>query len=294
MHRRPAPCALAICLLLTACMPQEAVRPVVVTPPQVVVNPPPRHEAAALRQCIADNRRDHAEVHQIFQRARRAARISPAEARDFDVMDERLRRHERALARDGLTLDECERIGREIARERDAVRRMARHDDGTSQCRQDARRAHAEVVHMYRDAERAGRITPDERRRFDDRVERLRRHEAVLSRDGLTLEECGRLQAMIADDREFVRRMARRDPGVGQCRRDNQRAHAEVMAVFADAERGGRISSRERRRFDDLMRGLREYEAALASDGLTLAECQALARAIAADGREVRRMAGDR
>ena len=288
---------IGLCLLLAGCVPDGNVRPnpepVVVNPP-MVVNAPPGHGHAAIRHCIADNRRDYAEVQNLYQRARQENRITPAEAREFNAMDDRLRRHERALGRDGLTLAECEHIGREIARERDAVRRMARFDAGAAQCRDDARRAHADVVRMYQDADRTGRINPSERRQFNEMVERLRRHDAALARNGMTLGECRQLQAMVADEREAVRRMSRNDPGVGQCRRDNQRAHADVMAMFAEAERAGRITQRERRRFDELQRRFRGYEAQLKANGLTLAECQALGHTLAADAREVRQMAGYR
>lgn len=288
----------ALIAWLSGCVPDGNVRPspepVVVNAPPMVVNAPPGYGPGAIRQCIADNRRDYAEVQGLYERARRSNRISPAEAREFNAMDDRLRRYERALASDGLTLPECERIGREIAREHEAVRRMARFDDGVVQCRDDARRAHAAVVRMYQDADRAGRINPNERRQFNEMVERLRRHEAGLARHGMTLGECRQLRSLIADEREVVRRMTRNDPGVGQCRRENQRAHADVMAMFAEAERSGRITQRERRRFDDLQRRFRGYEDQLRANGLTLAECQALGRTIAADAREVRQMAGYR
>lgn len=298
MSRTHAPIVAVFIALLSGCVPDGNIRPspepVVVNGPPMVVNAPPGYGPGAIRQCIADNRRDYADVQGLYDRARRNNRISPAESREFNAMDDRLRRYERALARDGLTLPECEHIGREIAREREAVRRMARFDDGVAPCRDEARRAHGEVVRMYQDADRAGRINPGERRQFNDMVERLRRHEAALARDGMTLGECRQLQSMIADDREAVRRMTRSDPGVGQCRRDNQRAHADVMAMFAEAERSGRITQRERRRFDDLQRRFRSYEDQLRSNGLTLAECQALGRTIASDAREVRQMAGYR
>lgn len=289
MMRRAPLAALAATLLLAACVTEGPVRP---APEPVYGNPAPY--GADIRQCVAANRRDHAEVYDLFDRARRNNRISPEEAREFDRMDERLRRYQNVLARNGLTLRECEDIGREIAREREAVYRMSRRDPAVAQCRQDARQAHADVVRMYQDADRAGRINPNERRQFNDMVERLRRHEAALSRDGMNLGECRQLQSMIADEREVVRRMSMRDPRVGQCRRDNQRAHADVMRMFADAERAGRITQRERRRFDELQRQFRDYEAALRSDGLSYDECQSLARTIAADAREVRQMAQER
>lgn len=286
---RAALAALATITMLTACVVEGPVQP---SPEPVYGNPDPYGNQ--LRQCVAANRRDYAEVRDVFERARRDNRITPAESREFALMDQRLRQNQQAVGRDGLTLRECESIGREIAREREAVYRMARRDPAVAQCRQDARQQHADVVRMYQDADRAGRIDPNERRQFNEMVERLRRHDAALSRDGMTLGECRQLQTLIADDREVVRRMSMRDPRVAQCRRDNQRAHADVIRVFADAERTGRITQRERRRFDELQRRFRDYEAALKADGLSFDECQALGRTIAADAHEVRQMAQGR
>jgi hypothetical protein len=211
MSQRGIHVGIGLCLLLAGCVPDGNVRPIpepaVVNPP-MVVNAPPGHGHAAIRHCIADNRRDYAEVQSLYQRARQDHRINPAEAREFNAMDDRLRRHERALGRDGLTLAECEYIGREIAREREAVRRMSRNDPGVGQCRRDNQRAHADVMAMFAEAERAGRITQRERRRFDELQRRFRGYEAQLKANGLTLAECQALGHTLAADAREVRQMA--------------------------------------------------------------------------------------
>lgn len=199
---RAALAALATTLMLAACVTEGPVRPA----PQPVYNPPPPYEA--VRQCAAANRRDHAEVYDLFERARRDSRISPAEAREFSAMDQRLRQYQQALGRDGLTLRECESIGREIARAREAVYRMTRRDSALVQCRRDNERAHADVVRMFADAERAGRITQRERRRFDELQRRFRDYDAALKSNGLTFDECQALGRTIAADAREVRQMA--------------------------------------------------------------------------------------
>ncbi len=84
------------------------------------------HDGSRVRECRQNNRHAHAEVVDLFHRARSHGRISQSEAHRFREMEARLSRHHSALAHDGLTLRECERLGREIARERSEVRRMAR------------------------------------------------------------------------------------------------------------------------------------------------------------------------
>lgn len=109
--------------------------------------------------------------------------------------------------------------------------------------------------------------------------------------NGLTLEECRRLSGHIAHERDVVAGMTRHDPGVAQCRRDNRRAHADVVRSFQEADRAGQISRAERRRFDEIVGRMRDHEASLKANGLTLEECRRLGRVIAAEGREVQRMA---
>jgi len=78
-----------------------------------------------LMQCIKDNRRDHEDVWQLFQRAKSAGRISPGEARQFQDMEVRLNAIKNNLSRNGLTMPECQRIGQEIDKERKIVKRMS-------------------------------------------------------------------------------------------------------------------------------------------------------------------------
>lgn len=201
---RAAFIVLATVTLLTACVTEGPVRP---NPPPVYV-PPPAPSYEAVRQCAAANRRDHAEVYDLFERARRDNRITAAESREFATMDQRLRQYQHALGRDGLTLRECESIGREIAREREAVQRMTRRDSRVGQCQRDNQRAHADVLRMFADAERGGRITQRERRRFDELQRRFREYESALRSDGLTFDECQALGRNIATDAREVRQMA--------------------------------------------------------------------------------------
>jgi len=283
-------------VLLSGCIPDANVR-TNEPPPQparVVTTPPPANagfHASELADCRASNRQDHADLVRRYQEADRAGRINPAERRRFGEMVERLRRHEAALRANGLSLGECRQLAGLIAQERDVLAGMTRHDPGVAQCRRDNQRNHAEVVRMYQDADRAGRINPAERLQFNEMVERLRRHEAALRSDGLSLDDCRRLSGHIAQEREVVAGMARHDPGVVQCRRDNQRAHAGVVRSFQEADRAGQISRAERRRFDEIVARMRDHEASLRANGLTLEECQRLGRVIAAEGREVQRMA---
>jgi len=162
-----------------------------------------------IRRCRADNQRAHAEVVDSYERARQAGHINPAEAQQFNAMEGRLRNMRADLARDGLTLQDCQRIGGAIARERSEVARMSRYDPAVARSQADNRRAHDEVYKVYNDGTRSGRINAGEAQRFKTMEERLRNYQAELKRDGLSLAECQRVGGAIARERVVVDDMVR-------------------------------------------------------------------------------------
>jgi len=203
----------------------------VVAPQQRQPLPPPNTAHEEIRRCRSDNQQAHAEVLNTYQAARRAGRINPGEAEQFNAMEARLRNMQMELARDGLSLPECQRIGGAIARERDEVARMTRSDPAAARCMADNRRAHQEVVGLYENAKRSGRINPSEAQRFNAIDARLQNLRADLGRDGISLQECQRIGGTIARERNEVTRMAQHDPGVARCVADNRRAHEELYKV---------------------------------------------------------------
>ena len=242
--------------------------------------PPPRDPYEDVRRCRSDNQRLHAEVYEMYSSASRSGRIDPGEARQFQAMEDRLRNFRAELARDGLSLRDCERIGAAISRERDEVARMTRSDPGLGRCLADARRAHQETSALFEQARRSGRIDPREAQQFNAMEGRLANFRAELARDGLSMSDCQRITGAIARERGEVERMARSDAGVGRCVAENRHAHEELYKVYADAERAGRIRGDERRRFEAMERRLADYQGALKRDGLTLGECRRIGEAI--------------
>lgn len=251
----------------------------------------PGYSYSDVRQCRRDNGRAHAEVHQIYERARSEGRISPAETQRFNAMESRLRDLYTALSNDGLTLQECRRIGDAIARERQEVIRMARTDPAVGRCAADNARAHEDVVNRYENARRSGRVNPAEAQRFNAMEGRLRNLRAALGRDGLTLQECQRIGTEIAREREEVARMSQHDPAVGRCVAENRRAHDDLTSRYESARRAGRISADEATRFNAIEGRLKKLRAAYSRDGLTLQECQRISEAIARERQEVMQMA---
>jgi ribosomal protein L7Ae-like RNA K-turn-binding protein len=263
----------------------------VVAPQQRQPLPPPNTVYEEIRRCRSDNQQAHAEVLNTYEAARRAGRINPGEAGQFNAMEARLRNVQIELARDGLSLQECQRIGGAIARERNEVARMTRSDPAAARCMADNRRAHQEVVGLYENAKRSGRINPSEAQRFNAIDARLQNLRADLGRDGIAMQECQRIGGAIARERAEVTRMAQHDPGVARCVADNRRAHEELYKVYNNALRAGRIDAGEAQRFQAIDKRLNGFQAEIKRDGLSLAECQRIGSAIARERALVEKMA---
>lgn len=80
-----------------------------------------------VRQCMADNMRARDAVYRVYNDALHAGRIDAGEARRFRDIDARLTRYQADLAMDGLSMNDCHRIGSAIMRERAAVDAMVRY-----------------------------------------------------------------------------------------------------------------------------------------------------------------------
>jgi len=325
---------LILALALSGCVVHTQPGSRQVPPPQrerevVGVVPGPQYEDPRLAQCRAANYRAHSEAMQIYHRAQAAGNISPVEAQHFAAAEQRLRQHASLLARDGMTLNECQAIGRDIANEHALVGRMAasrpgyspyRGDPALMQCRADAQRTHAETVQLYHRARASGAISPHEAQQFSAAEQRLTRHAQTLARDGLTLRDCEFLQREIAGERVQVERMAASRPARGiapppdhrpmhkpgiaaqrpdnaqlaLCSSANQKARAETLDLYARARAAGRVKQAEAQAFAKTEQRLDEQSRMLARDGLTLQECEALARSIADQRSLVERMAAGR
>jgi hypothetical protein len=285
--------------LITGCevvpyQPQPAQAPVPAPyPPVVYPNqpPPPNYVYEDIRRCRADNQRAHGEVLAAYDRARSAGRIDPSEAQQINAMEGRLRNMRAQLGRDGLTLNECQYISGEIANLRNEVARMTRNDAVLARCMADNRQAHREVLSLYESARQSGRINPREAQRFNAIQGRLQTLRTDLARDGLSLQDCQRMAGAIAYERDEVARMSRYVSPLTQCVADNRRAHEDVYVVYNEALRVGRIDGREEQQFSIIDKRLRDFQAAIRRDGITLNECQRVGYAIAQERAVVDRMA---
>ena len=78
-----------------------------------------------LHECRAHNQAEHKSLMEMHAKAVKDHMISKGEEAKFRQMEGRLHKHRAALAKDGLTLKECEVLGKEIAHEKAELTRMA-------------------------------------------------------------------------------------------------------------------------------------------------------------------------
>ncbi len=78
-----------------------------------------------LVQCMRATDGTHREILDTMNRARAAGRIDPKEQQEFERMDRAIKNHSVQMAKDGLTLAECEVTLRALQDERNKVRQMA-------------------------------------------------------------------------------------------------------------------------------------------------------------------------
>jgi hypothetical protein len=202
-------CVILLASLLAGCVVVPHPRPGPPPPQHLPPPPPPQHSGHdEIMRCRTENQRTYGEVQDMYEAARRSGRISPREADHFNAMEARLRNYRAELARDGLSLHDCRRIGGAIAEMRSDVARMAQSDPGLGRCMADARRAHGEVYELYDNARRVGRINPREAREFNAMEGRLADLKSDLARDGISMRDCQRIHGAIARVREEVDRMA--------------------------------------------------------------------------------------
>jgi hypothetical protein len=76
-------------------------------------------------ECRAHNQAEHKSLMEMHAKAIKDHMISKSEEGKFRQMEGRLLRHRAALAKGGLTLQECETLGKEIAHEKTELAKMA-------------------------------------------------------------------------------------------------------------------------------------------------------------------------
>jgi hypothetical protein len=183
--------------------------------PAAPAKPPVDPKVAACRTGLAAANKDLMES---MAKARAAGNIDAKEQAEFNRMDAATKQHFAMMSKDGLTLAECETTAKELAVEKAKVVAMgatkaapgqAVGDPKVMECRKANTAAHKEVLDMYNKAKAGGKIDPKEAQAFAAMDGNLKKHAAVLAKDGLTLAECSAISADLAREKAAVAKMAK-------------------------------------------------------------------------------------
>lgn len=167
--------------------------------------------SATVAKCRADNQRAHSEVMQMFNQAKAQGNISPGDKKAFSDTESRLNNHAQMLKKSGLTLAECQKIGREIAAERTNVQQLAASPYQQQQiirCRAENQRAYSEVVKMLNSAKSQRGLTRTDARAFSEMERRLDNYIQTMNRGAMKLSVCQQIGREIAGERAALQRMA--------------------------------------------------------------------------------------
>ena len=172
--------------------------------------------------------------------------------------------------------------------------RPAAVDPQVKQCTDKNSALHKEIVDMFQNAQKVGKIDSKEFTQFKDTEASLAKLAEDLKKGGLTLAECNQYGAALALEKTKVTAMAKAREGVAvntakvvECRQRNLGAHKAVVEHFIAAKNAGKIDAKEMEAFKAAEAALNKHAAELNKDGLTLAECDSLGAEIAKEKTKV-------
>jgi hypothetical protein len=167
-----------------------------------------------LRECMTVNGKQHQALMNQHAAASKAGRIGPKEEAAFKGMEERMRKMRADLAKDGFTLEDCHKMGQQIAMEQRTLNNMAmtKGDEKMSpvqQCMVHNRDMAKGISAAYQKAQAAKKIEPAEQKAFQEMGQRMGNMQKALAKDGMSLQECQQIAKQMAADRAAVEKMAK-------------------------------------------------------------------------------------
>jgi hypothetical protein len=77
---------------------------------------------------LSTNRKTDAEITRMYNAAKKDGKITSAEQKKYQERERRYRAHFAAAKKGGVSLDECQKLSKELASEKDLVERMAKSE----------------------------------------------------------------------------------------------------------------------------------------------------------------------
>lgn len=230
--------------------------------------------------CVGRNRQAHGEVLQVYQNLQRSGRISAQESAEFQQLQARLSEHAGSLARDGLSLAECQNIGNGIRQLHAAVQRMGQGDPRLDACRGQVRQAQAELVQNFQSQQRGGRISAQEAGEFQNLNGRASQMVQAVARDGASFQDCQQTAQFIHQAQGAVQRMGQVDPRIEQCKAQLRQSYGEAQQLLQAAARS-RMTPQKMQELQRSQGRLNQLGNAAQHDFTSLQECQGVGNGLA-------------
>ena len=160
------------------------------------------HLAAA--KCHADNVREYGEIVGVFNVAKKRGNIDPTELKDFQVMDERLKKHEQFLAKDGFSPADCTTQANDLRDARGIVTAMANPPPGLKACQAKNLQKRNDIFAAYNDAKSKKKFSlkaADGLKAFETRMNAL---ELKLAQNSSSVADCRALNAELEKEQRTL------------------------------------------------------------------------------------------
>ena len=271
-------------------------------------------EDPKVTECRKQNSDHHRAIIDLFNKAQKAGKIDSKELEAFKAAEANLQKLAEDLKKGGLTLAECKQYGLALDKEKANVEAMAKaaegaavNDSKVAECRKKNSDAHKAVMESFNAANKAGKIDPKEMEAFKAAEASLKKHSEDLNKGGLTHAECDKIGGEIAKEKAKVDAMAKAsemtkavavakaaasDPKLVECVAKNVAEHKTILEIFNKARKDGKfLDPKVTAAFTSSESALVKLATELKKDGLTLAECQQYASALAKERAQADKLA---
>ncbi len=254
--------------------------------------------------CEAKNRALDAEVAKMIVDGKKAGNISAAELGEFARIEGDIAKRRAALAKDGLSLADCESMTKSYESEKATVIKMAAGKNQVvskemAACLVKNKALETEIEKLIADGKKSGNISAAEAGEIADIEARIAKKKGDLIKGGLSQAECESITKSYESEKANVIKMA---AGKNQivskemtaCLAKNRALDTEIEAMMAAATKAGNISPAEQAEFTKMEAFIKAKRTEMAKNGYTVADCDATTKLYAAEKAKVTKMAADK
>jgi hypothetical protein len=249
----------------------------------------PAGKAAAadtpLSRCVAGNREKLADWAEALAAANNRHRLNPVVVSRLRTLEADMGGLRNRVPRDSRNLKDCELLSQAIGTEQDRLPRVAGAEPQVAECLAANAQSLREALQGFEALVKAAAGKPAQTAPAEAALARLAELRPLVARESQTMATCRQHTTAIAQERAQLATIAALDSGadaaaMDNCRSANVDGYGELSRAWREAasSRGMKAGNTD---FDIAMLRLRKLRDDVARPGFALAECQAVAQAIA-------------